>query len=128
MGRWLSHYMPLWMALALVILPILVGKAVRQTSPAAPSEWPADVVLGLLSFWVWALVTNAHDGRLVRTSGQEEAKDPKQRKEELAVILFFLTLTLAAFLVCNFPVPLLAALLVAFAAMVFPVVVLWRPV
>lgn len=139
---WVSHYMPVWMALLLVILPILFSNMIRprapvpkspepfveETDPAPPPpRWIADVNLGLLSFWMWALITNGHDGRLVRSSGQKEATDPREKQQELAVILLFLGFTLAAYLACNAAIPVWVALIGTGFMLMLPVIVLEKP-
>ena len=47
------------------------------------------------------MLTNAHDGRLVRSSGRRAARSERERREELAVILFLLGLTMTFYLLCN---------------------------
>ena len=106
-GSWVSHYLPAWMAVFLVVMPTLFGNVVRSSgvSNAEAAKWLADVCLGMLSFWMWALVTNAHDGRLVQSSGRRAARDEEQRRKEFAVILLLLALTMTFYLLCSISIP-----------------------
>src|SRR5205823_273701 len=97
-----------------------------ETAPLTP-KWAADVNLGLLSFWLWALVTNAHDGRLVRTSGQSPATEHRERQQEFAVVLFFLLATVVLYVVCNLAISLPLALGLTAVSLTLPVIVLGRP-
>ncbi|HEY7154559.1 MAG TPA: hypothetical protein VH575_11415 [Gemmataceae bacterium] len=128
-GSWVSHYLPAWTAIFLVVMPILFGNVVRSPGMSNVNEakWAADVCLGMLSFWMWALVTNAHDGRLVRSSGRRAARDARSRREELALILFFLALTLASYVFCNLPIRPWVAIAVATISVAAPAVVLRSP-
>lgn len=129
-GSWISHYLPAWMAVFLVVMPTLFGNVVRSpgVSNIEAAKWLADVCLGMVSFWMWALVTNAHDGRLVRSSGRKEARDERERREELAVILLFLGMTMTFYLLCNIiNIPMWAKCGITMTTIFLPIAVLGIP-
>jgi len=127
----LDHYLPLWVAIFLAVLPILIGNlihsGVQSVKEQGGVKWAADVNLGLLSFWLWALVTNAHDGRLVRTSGQHPATDERQKRLEFTMILFFTALTICFYLICNMMIPPMLGFLLTALSLTFPPFVLGLP-
>lgn len=128
-GSWVSHYLPAWTAVFLVVMPTLFGNIVRSQNVANSEgrKWLGDVCLGMLSFWMWALVTNSHDGRLVRSSGRRAARDARQRREELAVILLLLALTMTFYVLCNLNFPTWAMCGFAMVSILLPATVLGIP-
>jgi uncharacterized membrane protein len=127
--RYISHYLPLWLAVLLVIVPILLGNLLpgSEAHQGRRPRWTADVVLGLLSFWLWAMVTNAHDNRLVRSSGQLQATDKKERSLEFAAILFFAFLTVISYLVCLQDIAAEFVYMALAVNLTFPIIVLGVP-
>lgn len=129
-GSWVSHYLPLWTAVFLVVLPSLFANAMRAKGAIEAlgelSRWPADVNLGLLSFWTWALVTNAHDGRLVRSSGKTRG-NLRQRQTEFAVMLLFLALTLLGYVFCRMDISEYVSLPLVVVSFLLAVMVLRSP-
>jgi hypothetical protein len=134
--RLIDHYMPLWGAVGLVIFPIIMGKVIahQHTAAALPAgstaidvtKWATDANLGLLSFWLWALITNGHDGRSVKSSGQFPVAG-SEKQQEFAVIIFFAGATLAVFLACHIPIPVTGILAMTMLIMILPTLVLGLP-
>jgi hypothetical protein len=134
MRRWVSHYLPVFLSLFFAVLPILVGKALQKpgndpaiSTATAVAGWLADINLGMISFWVWAVVTIAHDGRLVKTSGKREGK-VKERQEEFAFVLILTLLAIVVYILCrgDLVVGLVAYPLTLFSVL-SPILVLRQP-
>ena len=129
-GDWVSHYLPLWTAVFLVVLPNLFSNALRAKGAIGIlgelSRWTADVHLGLLSFWTWALVTNAHDGRLVRSSGKVKG-NVQERKTEFAIILCFLAFTLLFYVLCSIDIPVYVSVSLTLVSFWLAAIVLRSP-
>jgi hypothetical protein len=136
--RVLGHYMPAWVALFFAVIPTLIGGVVEranrpqhaESQPRASERWgnnfAADVNLGLLSFWVWAVVTNAHDGRLVRSSGQRAGRQ-EERRHEFPAVLFFGMLTVVVYLLCKMQVHQAITFVLTALSVMLPALVLRLP-
>ena len=65
-------------------------------------HYAADLLLGLLAFWFWALLTNAHSGRLVHTGGRKTGT-ASDRKAEFAAIVLLSVITIGLYVACYHP-------------------------
>jgi Mn2+/Fe2+ NRAMP family transporter len=90
------------------------------------NSFAADVNLGLLSFWVWAVVTNAHDGRLVRSSGQRPGRQD-ERRQEFPAVLFFGMVTIVIYLLCKMQMHQVVTFVLTALSVMLPALVLRLP-
>ncbi len=102
--KFTNYYMPWWTSLILAIVPICVAHAIeqaRRTNEASSAEsvasrTTADLDFGMLPFWLWAIITNARDRRLVRSGGLVGGT-VEARSEEIGLVLLFGSLTAIVF-------------------------------
>jgi uncharacterized membrane protein len=93
---WADHFAPAWFVWGFLAVRYLTFFVKKDT----PQDTLAEVVFGMLSFWLWAITTNVHSERLARTNGRNQGtKD--ERKKEHNFILFMTVITLLIYMVCS---------------------------
>ena len=130
--RWTGHYSPLWLAIIPAGLKLYCSAPPAKTQPVGGLAYPqtasisGELIFALLGFWIWAVVTNAHAHRLVRTGGRQSGTQ-KERGDEFLVVLLLVFFTIAAYILTVRPFIHVPPLYPFIMAVMFPVALLWKP-
>ena len=65
---WIKHYLPLSIPLVLLLLRYMI-QGLGGRVPRECLNIGADMAFTFLAFWMWAAITNAYNGQLVRDIG-----------------------------------------------------------
>lgn len=131
---WTSHLMPLWSTVLLALIQI-TGSILMESTAAKtlvlPCHTDTALTLGfsLFSFWMWAILANAHCGSLVSTSGKTKGSI-QLRRDEIPTIIFLAVIQIFFFIAMNIPYPENATVipwLLLGICMYFPIMVLGDP-
>lgn len=77
--RWSRHLFPILLPGLLVVISWCVHGLAGDNNPRP--NYAADIAFAAISFWIWAVTTNTHNGFLVTGSGMRKGSDTERRNE-----------------------------------------------